>query len=102
MRTLLPLLLVLTSLGCERNITQPGAVLVAPVPPQAPPTNLKVRDTQTIHDTPRIWVIQTGHDGHDRIIMCDVELLKANRPLCVRWPGSPEDEVHVPVAPPNR
>lgn len=51
--------------------------------PQA--TGARLRDTQTVHnaDASRIWVI---HDnGNERVVMCDIDMLKQAKQLCTVW-----------------
>jgi len=80
-------LTIFLAAGCS----EPVRVVAAPPPP---PPHLQVWQTQTLHnaglpDATRIWVVQTGVDGHQRVVLCDEAFLGTPvdpRKLCVAWP----------------
>jgi hypothetical protein len=61
---------------------------------QGPPPKGSLHDTQTIRNTgptdaTRIWIVQTGLDGNQRIVLCDMAFMGGAadpRRLCIAWP----------------
>ncbi len=59
-----------------------------------------LRDTQTVHnaEATRIWIIQDPGDSQ-RVVMCDVDLLKSGQPLCRQWPEALPAQPMAPMTP---
>lgn len=52
-----------------------------------PGVRTTIKGTETVHnaDATRIWVVQQNGDIAN-VVLCDVEMLKQQQTLCMRWP----------------